>query len=253
MSYERFAYTYDRLMEGMPYGEWLSFLRESFRRFDAKPTTIADLGCGTGALAIPLALEGYRMTGIDLSADMLAVARQKAELHSALARPGAIRWLQQDLREWELDEPVDAAISFCDCLNYLLEEDDVRAAFRQTYAGLAPGGLFVFDVHTPQQLFAYAESQPFFLNEPDVSYIWTSELDERRVQIEHDLTIFMRDGDTDAFRRIDELHVQRAYALEWLEAELIAAGFGEVRIGADFRWQAPTGATERAFFAACKG
>jgi len=253
MSYERFAYAYDRLMEGMPYGEWLSFLRASLRLFDAHPATIADLGCGTGALAIPLALEGYRVTGIDLSADMLAVARQKAERRNALARPDAIRWLEQDLREWQLDEPVDAAISFCDCLNYLLEEDDIRAAFRQTYAGLKPGGLFLFDVHTPQQLLAYAEAQPFFLNEPDVSYIWTSELDGRRVQIEHDLTIFMRDGETDVFRRIEELHVQRAYALDWLEAELVAAGFAEVRLGADFCWQAPTRVTERAFFAAIKG
>ena len=56
--------------------------------------------------------------------------------------------------------------------------------------GLSQAVLFLFDVHTPEQLFAYADSQPFFLNEDDVAYIWTSELDEERVQIEHELTIF---------------------------------------------------------------
>ncbi|MBD0379053.1 class I SAM-dependent DNA methyltransferase [Paenibacillus sedimenti] len=252
MSYERFAYTYDRLMESMPYGEWLRFARESFKRFGLNPVTIADLGCGTGTLAIPLALEGYRVTGIDLSEDMLAVAEQKAEQQCTLLKTGALRWVQQDLREWELGEQVDIAISFCDCINYLLEEEDIVQAFRQTYANLKPGGIFLFDVHTPEQLFAYADSQPFFLNEEDVSYIWTSELDEERVQIEHDLTIFVQDGPAELFRRIDEVHVQRAYPLQWLEQQLLKVGFTEVHMAADFTWEQPTSKTQRAFFAARK-
>ncbi|MFD0692876.1 class I SAM-dependent DNA methyltransferase [Paenibacillus sp. GCM10027628] len=252
MSYERFAYTYDRLMESMPYGEWLRFARESFERFNIQPVTIADLGCGTGTLAIPLALEGYRVTGIDLSEDMLAVAEQKAEQRGTLLGKGSLRWVQQDLREWDLGEQVDAAISFCDCINYLLEEEDIIQTFRQTYAGLKQGGIFLFDVHTPEQLFAYADSQPFFLNEEDVSYIWTSELDEERVQIEHDLTIFVQEGPTEMFRRIDEVHIQRAYPLRWLEQQLLAADFTEVRLAADFSWESPTVSTERAFFIARK-
>ncbi|NOV03546.1 class I SAM-dependent DNA methyltransferase [Paenibacillus planticolens] len=253
MSYEEFAYTYDRLMNTMPYKDWLCFVKESFERFGVKPETIVDLGCGTGNLTIPLALEGYHLTGIDLSEDMLAVADQKAGEGLARLRGGAVRWLQQDLREWELGEPVDVAISFCDSLNYLLEEEDIVDAFRQTYAGLKPGGLFLFDVHTPQQLFAYAEAQPFFLNEDDVAYIWTSELDEDRVQIQHDLTIFVKEsGSKELFRRIDETHEQRAYALEWLEQMLRAAGFREVHKAADFTWDQPTEETERAFFVAKK-
>lgn len=253
MSYEKFAYTYDRLMNNMPYEDWLRFVKESFERFGVKPVSIVDLGCGTGNLTIPLALEGYQMTGIDLSEDMLAVAEQKAGEQPQLARSGAIRLFQQDLREWEIGEPVDAALSFCDSLNYLLEEEDIIDAFRQTYEGLKPGGLFLFDVHTPEQLFAYAESQPFFLNEDDVAYIWTSELDEERVQIQHELTIFVKEeGGKELFRRIDETHEQRAYELDWLEQMLRAAGFREVHKAADFTWEQPTKLTERAFFIAKK-
>ncbi|OCT17196.1 methyltransferase type 12 [Paenibacillus pectinilyticus] len=253
MSYEKFAYTYDRLMNSMPYADWLRFTKESFERFDVKPTTLVDLGCGTGNLSIPLAAEGYQVTGIDLSEDMLAVAEQKQSDHQGPLRGGAIRWIQQDLREWELGEEVDVAISFCDSLNYLLEEEDIVDAFRQTLAGLKPGGLFLFDVHTPEQLFAYADSQPFFLNEDDVAYIWTSELDEERVQIVHDLTIFVKDsGRGDTFRRIDETHEQRAYSLQWLEQMLLEVGFREVHVVADFTWEQPTVQTERAFFIAKK-
>jgi ubiquinone/menaquinone biosynthesis C-methylase UbiE len=79
MSYERFAYTYDRLMREMPYGDWLRFAREAWNEYGITPKTIVDLGCGTGNIAIPLGLEGFDVTGIDLSEDMLAVALQKAE------------------------------------------------------------------------------------------------------------------------------------------------------------------------------
>lgn len=253
MSYEKFAYTYDRLMNSMPYADWLRFVKEGFERFGAKPSTLVDLGCGTGNLTIPLALEGYQVTGIDLSEDMLAVAERKTSEHKGQFHSGAIRWVQQDLREWDLGEQVDAAFSFCDSLNYLLEEEDIIDAFRQTYEGLKSGGLFLFDVHTPEQLFAYADSQPFFLNEDDVAYIWTSEMDEERVQIEHDLTIFVKDsGSKDTFRRIDETHHQRAYALQWLKQVLLDTGFSEVHMAADFTWEEPTSLTERAFFIAKK-
>lgn len=252
MSYEKFAYTYDRLMNSMPYEDWLRFVKESFERFGMKPSTIVDLGCGTGNLTIPLALEGYQLTGIDLSEDMLAVAEQKTGEHNQL-RGGAIHWVQQDLREWDLGEQVDVALSICDSLNYLLEDEDIVDAFRQTFKGLKPDGLFLFDVHTPEQLFAYADSQPFFLNEEDVAYIWTSELDEEKVQIEHELTIFVKNSDgTNSFRRIDETHQQRAYSLQWLKQTLLAVGFTEVHMAADFTWEQPTSMTERAFFIAKK-
>jgi hypothetical protein len=157
------------------------------------------------------------------------------------------------MREWQLMEPVDVVISLCDCMNYLLEETDIVQAFRQTYQGLKPRGLFLFDVHTPKQLKNYAESQPFSLNEEDIAYIWTSEYDEEQMKIDHALTIFIQDEEEkDSFQRIEEHHSQRAYPLKWLEQQLFAAGFSEVRQAADFRWQLPIPSTERAFFAARK-
>jgi ubiquinone/menaquinone biosynthesis C-methylase UbiE len=253
MSYEKFAYTYDRLMREMPYDDWLRFAQEAWAEYGLKPKSIVDLGCGTGSISIPLALEGLNVTGIDLSEDMLAVAQQKAEGHHPLPKGGSLTWVHQDIREWQLTGEADTVISFCDCLNYLLEESDIIEAFQQTYKGLKPGGIFVFDVHTPRQLQNYAESQPFSLNEEDIAYIWTSEYDEGRMEIEHALTIFIQDGeDKDSFQRIEENHTQRAYPLKWLEQQLLAAGFSEIRQAADFRWQLPTLSSERAFFAARK-
>lgn len=76
VAYNQFAYYYDRLMEGMPYAEWLEFLQQCWKQYGL-PQTIADLGCGTGSLALPLAQQGHEVYGIDLSEDMLAVAQQR--------------------------------------------------------------------------------------------------------------------------------------------------------------------------------
>ncbi|MCC2686883.1 MAG: methyltransferase type 12, partial [Paenibacillaceae bacterium] len=170
---------------------------------------------------------------------------------------GSVQWLQQDMREWELPEPVDCVVSFCDCLNYLLEEEDVVSMFARTFQGLKPGGLFLFDVHTPFQLEAYSANEPFVLDEDDIAYIWTCDYDPDRRQIEHELTIFVqeqlgRTGGAPLFRRIEETHVQRAYPLDWLKQELARAGFGGIGCFADFTREPVDERAGRAFFAARK-
>ncbi|WP_340022066.1 class I SAM-dependent methyltransferase [Paenibacillus sp. FSL K6-1096] len=254
-SYGKFAYVYDALMADMPYPAWLDFAETAWSRY-GKPRTVAELGCGTGSLTLPLAAAGYHMTGIDLSSDMLSVARRKLEEQPQgrrFLREGSVQWVQQNMKEWELPEPVDAVISFCDCLNYVLEEPDIRSVFSSTYAGLKEGGTFLFDVHHPNTLIRYEEEQPFVLDEPDISYIWTCELDVPRREIEHHLSIFAREeGRQDVYRRFEEIHTQRAYDPEWMKQELLAAGFREVSVYADFEWVEADDSAQRLFYVAVK-
>ena len=154
------------------------------------------------------------------------------------------------MREWELQNPVDCAVSLCDCLNYLTEEEDIHKAFQQTYHGLSPGSLFIFDMHTAQQLIDYTEAQPYVMNEEDISYIWTCEYDEKRMEIEHNLAIFSRDHQSPLYRKIEETHVQRAYPTNWIKNELESVGFEVLSISADFTFDPPTETSERLFFVA---
>ncbi|MDF2926769.1 MAG: class SAM-dependent methyltransferase [Paenibacillaceae bacterium] len=254
MAYEKFAMVYDRLMNDMPYVRWVEFAAECFRRC-GNPVTVAELGCGTGSVAIPLSQKGYTVYGIDLSEDMLSVAQSKSrQLAGHVSRGEGTEpvWVQQDMTEWELGLQVDAVISFCDCLNYVTDPAGVSAVFQRTYAGLKPGGLFVFDVHTLRTLEEYAANQPFVYNEEDLSYIWECELEEETCTIYHDLTFFSREPGGEKYTRFDETHAQRAYPLHELKGMLAEAGFSGIRILGDFTWEQADEQTERAFFVAVK-
>jgi SAM-dependent methyltransferase len=273
MPYERqFASLYDRLMADAPYAQWIRFARQCWDVY-GKPETVVDLGCGTGNIAIPLAQTGLNVFGVDLSENMLAIAADKTEQlrrNSAFVPGGSVVWLNQDMREWDVGRTVDSVISFCDSLNYLTEEDDIARTFRRTFERLRPGGTFLFDVHTPNQVRAYARLQPFVMREEDIAYIWTCELDEDRCEIEHELSIFVKAdsgyadglasktgstgayGRFPAYLRVDEVHVQRAYELGWLGDKLREAGFADVECFADFSQKPPNADTERAFFVAAK-
>ncbi|MCQ4086209.1 class I SAM-dependent methyltransferase [Saccharibacillus sp. JS10] len=258
MSYGKFAYIYDELMQDMPYSKWQRFALDAWEKH-GNPSEVVELGCGTGTLTTLLAEQGYHMTGIDLSEDMLAVAHHKASerpMLQGLLRTGSLRFACQDMTEWVTPEPVDSVISFCDCLNYLTEPQQIEDTFRRTYEGLKPGGTFLFDVHHPNTLRRYEEEQPFVLDEDQVSYIWTCGLDEERIEIEHHLRIFVRreedSSSAELYDRFDEIHVERAYEMTWLQQALLDAGFSSAEYYADFGWEKADEETERVFFVAVK-
>ena len=80
-SYTYFAKLYDTMMDNIPYDEWEQYLLQILYRFNVAPdASIAELGCGTGNMTRRLSANGFHMTGIDLSEDMLSIARIKQEV-----------------------------------------------------------------------------------------------------------------------------------------------------------------------------
>ena len=251
-AYQSFAQVYDQMMDDMPYDEWLSFTHDIIKTNNGHhPITIVDLGCGTGRIAIALAQSGHHVTGIDLSDKMLERARQaerlsnEANKHEVSVTP--IHWLQQNMVVWETAKQPDLVISYCDSINYLLNEDEILALFYRTYDNLKPGGLFVFDCHPISRFEQYAQEQPFAYDDGEFSYIWFSQYDDEDAIIEHELTIYAKEEDG-RFRRIDETHVQRAYSVKWLEQALMEVGFSSVNIYADFKFEHATEEASRLFF-----
>ena len=120
MSYEQMAYYYDQLMQDAPYDQWQSFTEQMIHRCGKHVDSIVDLGCGTGQITTRLARSGYRMTGIDYSSAMLSIGQQRASAENI-----PVQWIQQDLRELDGIENQDMAISYCDVMNYITEENEL--------------------------------------------------------------------------------------------------------------------------------
>jgi SAM-dependent methyltransferase len=125
-----------------------------------RPRRIMELASGSGRVTIPLARLAAtlqsQLVGLDNSAQMLAVARDK---HGALHPDAAARlaFVEGDIRDWQTDAPFDLIIAPCSSLSHLVSLDDQIAAWRCAFANLVPGGRFVADVSTAN-LAACAES-----------------------------------------------------------------------------------------------
>jgi SAM-dependent methyltransferase len=106
--------------------------------------SVLELACGTGRKLIPIASGGQHCVGLDLSADMLAEARRKAE-----ERGVAVEWIQCDMRSFDLGRTFDYVFIAANSLLHLHEAEDLVSCFRSVRRHMAPGARFVFDVFNP--------------------------------------------------------------------------------------------------------
>jgi ubiquinone/menaquinone biosynthesis C-methylase UbiE len=138
-SYDKIARVYDpwsvSVTEDVPF-----YVDEAVR----SGGPVLELGVGTGRIAVPIAASGVEVVGVDFSAGMLEVARERAELAGVTV----------DLRHGDMREPpVEGAFPLVLCpfrsLLHMETDADRRTALRAVSRCLAPGGRFVFDVFTP--------------------------------------------------------------------------------------------------------
>lgn len=144
---EHYASVYDRLYSDKDYGRECEILN-GFLRDSAEGDThrILDLGCGTGGHAIPLALMGYEVVGVDRSEAMLARARAKASAIEPAHVRQRVLFVQGDIRKIDLGTAFDALLMMFAVLGYQLENDDLDATLSVVSRHLRPGGLFLGDV-----------------------------------------------------------------------------------------------------------
>ncbi|RHW40982.1 class I SAM-dependent methyltransferase [Neobacillus notoginsengisoli] len=248
MSYGHFAYLYDQLMEDAPYDDWAGFALKNWQKHGPKSEkSFLDLGCGTGEISLRLADSGFHVTGVDLSPDMLAVAREKADNTGS-----SIRFVEQDMSELEMDDKYGIIGIFCDSLNYLESEEQVRKTFGKAVKYLVPGGLLMFDVHSIEKVANGFINRSFSLNGENVAYIWDSFSGEDPNSVEHEISFFVRDEQDGKYDRYDEIHYQRTFPVETYRSWLEEVGLEVVSITSDFLTIEPAEESERVFFVAKK-
>lgn len=214
-AYTSFAQVYDLFMDNVPYEQWGEYLSGLFKEHGITDGLLLDLGCGTGKLTRIMETYGYDMIGVDNSYEMLDMAREHSSEN--------ILYLLQDMREFELYGTVRGIYSACDCVNYILEEDELREVFALVNNYLDPGGLFVFDINSPYKYRELLADNTFAENREEGSFIWENYFDEEDDINEYDLTLYIRD-DKERFLRFQEVHYQKCYELSTIKRLLEEVG-----------------------------
>ncbi|WP_110111408.1 class I SAM-dependent methyltransferase [Bacillus sp. CGMCC 1.16541] len=245
-SYGHFAYVYDRLMSDVPYEQWVHYFKQQMFKANVESPKVLDLACGTGEVAVRLAKEGLDVVGVDLSDDMLMVAKEKAA-----AEHVSLSLYQQNMSELDLGMQFDCVVIFCDSLNYLQSADEVKQTIHKVYEHLKPGGMLLFDVHSVYKMTTIFGDNTFSHIDEDVSYIWNCFSAEDYV-VEHELTFFVYDEEIEAYQRFDELHKQQTFTIDTYTKWLQEAGFRDMKITADFEAMDPVHDSERIFFSVYK-
>ena len=245
-SYEFLAGCYDELTYDVGYSAWADYIEAHFRKRGLPGKTVLDLACGTGSLTRELALRGYEMIGVDRSPEMLSEAAEKNR--DAGEVPPI--FLCQSMDKLDLYGTIDACVCCLDSVNYVTRPADLRRAFDRVHLFLMPGGLFLFDINAPGKLRGLDGG--IFLDETEDTYcVWRADWSERRKICTYGMDLFFRE-EGGLWRREEEVHEERAYELEELEAYLYGAGFSKVRQYGELKLRPPGEDEQRIFFAARK-
>lgn len=291
-SYSAFAYVYDELMDNVPYDAWAEYLIGLLKENGVPEGLVCELGCGTGQMTRRLAAAGYDMIGIDLSEEMLDVAREQEygayegeddfdeeEFAGSASDAGeefsgeadadttesSILYLQQDMRSFELYGTVSAVVSICDSMNYMTSDEDLLQVFRLVNNYLDKDGVFIFDMNTEYKYKELMGDTTIAENREDVSFIWENLYDEEKRLNEYCLTLFAKveaeddeeeneeNGRAALYEKYEEVHLQRAYPLDEVKRLLAEAGMTFVAAYDVLTHETPGPECERMYIVAKEG
>ena len=125
---------------------------------------LLDLACGTGRIALRLAEQGYHVTGVDISAAMIAWGR-----HKASQRGLSLEWVVADARSFQLEQPFACVYMLGNAFQLFLTRSDQEAMLARVREHLLPEGRFLFGTRNPSRfnLFEWNRSDQKTYSAPD--------------------------------------------------------------------------------------
>ncbi len=189
---------------------------------------ILDLACGTGGPSILFAKRGYRVVGVDYNVPVLDIARRKASMEGIIN----VEFIASDMRDIVFKKEFDVATCFFTSINYIVDDDGIKALFNNVYESLKPGGLFIFDtpniLHPVMHKWAHGETIAWRVDYGGVNalVIDTVVLDNVTQLIDWNRTILVsRNGRVEL---IPDKHKLRGYTVNEIKLLASITGFREV-------------------------
>lgn len=215
-TYRKFAGYYDSYAKG--FREDL----ELYRSFCHKSDNILEVGCGTGRILEYLMNVGYKVTGVDISEEMLDLARQKL---SFFLESGTLRLKKYNLADRPLPGLFNKVLITFYTFNYVLDRPE--AFLKNTYLSMANGGSIIMDLFYPKTRV-----------NPDLENVWMSHSlvhknktieykDKRRLlrDVEERIQIFIENGKETRIKTL-----RKYYSRNAIKTMLENCGFSNVRV-----------------------
>lgn len=224
MEYTAFAEVYDEFMSNIPYNKWAELIAARLSKMQKeKGKKILELGCGTGTFTFLIEDQGYDVTGIDCSEDMVKIARSKAKKNRKKSK-----FMLQDMRMLEINEKFDCVISVCDSMNYMQDMFDLNSVFESVSNVLAEDGIFLFDMKT--EAFYEELGENVFTDEtPKGDYIWKNFYDKENRDNYYELSIYVHKKNNVYTKHIEE-HLQHVFTISEVKEAAEHYGFKVVDI-----------------------
>ncbi len=248
MIYDLLAPFYDEVNRDVDYKSWADFIENVISKFNtgSAPELVLDLGCGTGRMTVELARRGYDMTGVDISVEMLDIARQEAEAAGYSSR---ILWLCQDMREFELYGTVDVTVSCLDCINHLTDRSSLSKCLSLVHNYLIPNGLFIFDINGKGKFERVYSDNSFVMEESGNVCIWQNDYNSGSGLCDFYITVFSEESDG-RYNRYDDVQREKMYTLRTIKNALEREGFDFLGAFRDFEFNDATDSDERIYVVA---
>lgn len=239
--YKDFAYVYDRLMvSDVDYDAYAQYIKDIFSRYGKQANLLCDLACGTGNMTLALKNQGFDMTGIDISEDMLNVAREKVNDPSIL-------FLNQNIASLDLYGTMDAFTCCIDGINYIISPKSLFDMLKKIKTCfINPDGLVIFDISSRYKLQNIIGNNTFIHNNKDVFYTWQNRYIDSKNLVDMYLNFFIYDKG--AYHRFEERHLQRAYTEDEIIKIAKCAGFNTVDVYDYLTFNKPTKTSQRLVF-----
>ena len=211
---------YDFLGRRPDYDAYAEAILRAYESAGAKESgLILDLCCGTGALTAALMARGADVIGVDLSPEMLALARE-----NCAAKGFYPLLLQQDMRALDLYGTVDVCVCATNSLNYLLSNGDLDRVFALVHNFLTPGGLLIFDIDTLCKFEKLYADNVYVFEGHGGFCVWQNEYKKSKKECSFFLTIF-KEEPGGLYSRREEEQRQRYFPPRTVAQALKKAGF----------------------------
>ncbi|TLY00173.1 MAG: class I SAM-dependent methyltransferase [Thaumarchaeota archaeon] len=227
--YSELASYYDRIYWWKDYAQEVDFLLKVLHRYGVRGKRILEVACGTGNHTKLLAAAAYRVTGVDVSDDMLAIARRKVGGRATFVR-GEMRNLGQ-----VVEGTYDAAICLFSAISYNLSMSDLKRTLQGLFDHTREGGVTVFDTRFTKKGFMDGHRGEDIFDDGEAMGARLS-FSRRRGKIgEITFSYLIKDGPKVILLR-DDVHRLGLFDLQDFRKAMREVGFGRIAVYVDWKF-----------------